>query len=191
MPTPGTMTMYLALATIAVLLLLWAACLVLLLLITWGIIFYKVPFVPTPGAVVSEALKLLPLSAGGTLYDIWSGNGRVVFAFANAYPSARVIGVEASPFPFLLTLLRRWGGAARNASFLFKDFSNVSLAGASHVYTYLLPSVMARLLPRFEKELAPGTRVLSCDFPFKSRTPLQTAKVNVGKFTYTLYVYEF
>ena len=51
------------------------------------------PFVPTPWLILDEMLKLADIRAGDTVYDLGSGDGRLVIAAAERY-GARGVGVE-------------------------------------------------------------------------------------------------
>ncbi len=174
-----------------ILILMWLVCFFYLLFMTYGIIAIEVPFVPVPRRVVEAIKKAMPLKEGDVLYDLGSGDGRVIAALAQSYPGAHTIGVERGPLPYLLTRLRFFFHPLPNAKTLFRNFSSVSLNDATHVYLYLFPKVVQNLLPKFERELKPGTRVVSCDFPFKTKEPVEQIVIGTGRNAHTLYVYEF
>jgi hypothetical protein len=52
---------------------------------------------------------------------------------------------------------------------------------------------MKNLEPKFENELAPGTRLVSCSFALKGKKPDQTIEISTGKILApsVLYVYNF
>ena len=157
-----------------------------------GAVIAPVPFVPVPRSVVAAIMNLLPLEHGGTLYDLGSGDGRVVFAAAHQYPQATAIGVEKAPLPFLLAWWHAHIHAHTNARTLRQDLFKTSLSNASVVFMYLMPNVLERLYPKLVKELAKGTPVISCDFTFKDREVSHIIPVlNGKKRSHTLYVYEF
>jgi hypothetical protein len=159
----------------------------LMALLIFGAVTTRVPFVPMPWPVVNALKKEVLLGAGDVLYDLGSGDGRVVFAMAAAYPNARTIGIEKAPLPFILSQVRGRFARKPNAAIRRENFMQTPLAGATQVFTYLFPETMQELLPKFERELPKGARVISCDFPFKEREANRT--LPVGK--YTLYFYEF
>ena len=173
------------------LVLMWLTIIAILAMVMYGALAIRVPFVPVAEYVVEALKKEEPLGPGDLFYDLGSGDGRAVLAMAKEYPDAKAIGVEKGPFPYLLSRLSRFFTKRENASFLFKDFSKVSLGGATHVYMYLYPEVVQRLLPKLQAELRPGAKVILCDFPFQARTADRTVPVFKGKKKYTLYFYEF
>jgi len=185
------MTLFLILVLYAALVLIWIVCFSFLILMTYGLVTTRAPYVPIPQYVVDEVKKVMPLKAGDTFYDLGSGDGRVIATLAMAYPQAIAIGVEKSPLPYLLTQIRFLRMRVKNAKTLFKSFFHVPLNDATHIFVYLFPEVMEKLLPKFEAELKGGTRVISCDFPFKTRKPQETIPVGTGSRKHTLYVYEF
>jgi hypothetical protein len=150
-----------------------------------------VPFVAAPGKVTDKLAELCPLDAHSQFYDLGCGDGRFVAAMARRFPTATCIGVEKAPLPVILLWLRMRLSPLRNMRFLYQDFADVDLTEATHIYLYLFPKIMDNLLPKFEKELKPGTRVVSCDFIFTNRTPNQVVPLGAGKHPHRLYVYEF
>ncbi|MDE2078766.1 MAG: hypothetical protein KGI73_00060 [Patescibacteria group bacterium] len=156
-------------------------------LFLYGAFTTRVPFVPMPRYVVDALVREAPLHSGDTLYDLGSGDGRVVFSMAAAYKNARAVGIEKAPLPYFISRVRSWILKLPNAEIRRENFINTSLTKATHVFTYLFPEIMRELLPKFERELSPGTRVISCDFPLEGREPERTIIVK----RYTLYVYAF
>src|SRR5215216_1723730 len=69
-----------------------------------------VVYVPTPQAVVDAMLQLGDVKATDVVYDLGSGDGRVVIAAAKKY-GARGVGIEIDP-----ELIRRSNRSARNAN---------------------------------------------------------------------------
>ena len=74
-----------------------------------------------------------------------------------------------------------------------QDFFTANLSEATHLFTYLYPHVMDDLLPKLDKELKPGTRLVSISYKFTTRQPNVTIdlKRNPYKLARTLYIYEF
>jgi len=185
------MFLYLLLFVLALLVVVWLIVLGAMILAVYGSIAIRVPFVPVAQYVVEALKKEEPLKAGDVFYDLGSGDGRAVLAMARAFPEAHTVGVEKGPLPYLISRLKLRFAKTKNAAFFYKDFSKISLADATHVYMYLYPDVVQKLLPKLESELKPGATVIVCDFPFKTRTPKRTVPVVRGKRTYTLYFYGF
>ncbi|TAJ12915.1 SAM-dependent methyltransferase [Patescibacteria group bacterium] len=169
----------------------WLFSVLFILFMTYGILAVKVPYVPVSQKIVDATRTTIPLKSGDVLYDLGSGDGRVIAALAEDCPTARAIGVEKAPLPYFLSLFRFWKKPLSNTKVLFKDFSKVSLADATHVYMYLFPEVVESLLPKLNKDLRPGTIVVSCDFPFKSKEFERTVEIGKGYNKHTLYLYTF
>lgn len=152
----------------------------------------RAPFIPISEDVLDDIVKALELAPGSVMYDLGSGDGRVVFAAARK-PEVRAIGVERSILPYAISQIEKRRKGLSQASFIRADFFKVPVADASHVFLYLFPGLMNALLPKFERELKPGTRVVSCDFKFKDKAPsliidLHRKRFDLGR---KIYVYEF
>src|ERR1043165_6971075 len=53
----------------------------------------EVPFVPTPPEVVNRMLDLADIKPGDVVYDVGSGDGRILIAAAKKY-GVRAVGIE-------------------------------------------------------------------------------------------------
>lgn len=153
----------------------------------------RAPFIPISMDVLPAIVDALKLYEGSVLYDLGSGDGRVVIAAALSNPTVKAIGVERSYLPFVVSSIDVYRKAIQNASFIRANFFDVDLKDASHVFLYLLPGLMNSLLPKLQKELKPGTRVVTCDFKFKDKQPVQI--IDLHRKSYDLgrkiYIYEF
>jgi len=122
------------------------------------------PFVPTPPEVVARMLELAAVGPRDVVYDVGCGDGRMVIAAAKTY-GARGVGIEIDP-----ALLEECRAGARREGveslirFVEKDALKVSLTGATVLALYLLPESLETLSPVFERDLAPGVRIVSHDY---------------------------
>lgn len=149
----------------------------------------KVPLVPARKSALKIINQTLNMKDGDVLYDLGSGDGRVLASALEEYPNIKAIGLEIGPWPRLVSKLklRKYGSRVK---ILNQDFFQAKLPGATHVFLYLYPTILQRLEPVFDKELASGTRVVSCDFKFPDRIPNQTVTIPQNKtLSKTLYVY--
>ncbi len=186
----ATTIFFLALLIVSVIFLITTISIAVMMLA--ALFITEVPFLPVPKAVVDASLSLFKFSdARPIFYDLGSGDGRVVLAFAEEHASAVAIGYEIGPFPYLISKLKRWRLRTRNAHFLFRNFFNDDLSDATHIFIYLFPNTVEKLHEKFLKELKPGTQVISCDFPFKTKEPILKHKLGNGLSKHTLYIYEF
>lgn len=156
----------------------------------------KVPFVPVPGIVLPDIHKALGITPGSVVYDLGCGEGRVLFYSARLIPKANYIGIENSPFPLLLARLRAWWfrrTTGTSIDIINQDFFEHDLSNATHIFTYLYPNVMDDLLPKFDRELKPGTKLVSVSFKFTQKQPKFSIDLERSKYKLArqLYVYEF
>ncbi len=126
---------------------------------------------PTPASVVRRMLDLAEVVPSDTLFDLGAGTGAIVFAAARRR-GARVVGVEVEPIRMAVLRVRRWWGGPRDRVTLqWGNLFGTDFTGASVVAVFLWPGAMARLRPRFERQLAPGARVVSHWHPVPGWTP--------------------
>jgi len=122
------------------------------------------PYVVTSPDVVEEALRLAGVGKDDLVYDLGSGDGRIVIAAARRY-GARGIGFELEP-----ELIRRaeenarLAGVSHLVEFRRQDVLTVDLSPATVVTVYLSLEANLKLRPRMQTELRPGARVVSYEF---------------------------
>lgn len=142
-----------------------------------------VPYVPTPEPVVAEMLRIANVNENDVIYDLGSGDGRIVITAAQKY-GARGVGVDIDP-----ELVQRANQNARQAGvddrvqFVQQDLFETDISEASVVTLYLLPEVNLRLRPKLLEELRPGTRIVSHAFDMGDWQPEQVVQVN-GRMIY-------
>jgi SAM-dependent methyltransferase len=136
-----------------------------------------VPYVPTPPEVVDAMLRVAGVSKSDLVYDLGSGDGRIVIAAAKRY-GARGVGIDIDP--------ERIRSARANAAreqvtdrvrFLQQDLFETDIRPATVVTLYLLPSINERLRPTLLRTLRPGTRVVSHAFDMGDWKPDQQLDV--------------
>ena len=123
-----------------------------------------VPFVATPRPVVEQMLKMAKVSADDLVYDLGSGDGRIVITAAQKY-RARGVGVDIDPQRIREAEQNaRQAGVTDRVRFIQGDLFETNLHPATVVTLYLLPSVNVRLRPKLLAQLRPGTPVVSHEF---------------------------
>jgi ribosomal protein L11 methylase PrmA len=130
-------------------------------------------------------LRLAGVGKGDVVYDLGSGDGRIVIAAALRY-GARGVGIDIDPAR--IAEGERNARAARVADrvrFVRADLFEADIAAATVVTLYLLPRVNQRLRPKLLAELKPGTRVVSYGFDMGDWPPERT--VDVGSSTVYLW----
>jgi predicted RNA methylase len=147
------------------------------------------PSIPTPEPVVQRMLDLARVKPVDVVYDLGSGDGRVVIMAVQKY-GARAVGVEMMPDLCRSAQSRiRSLGLAERASIVEGSVFHVDVSPATVVTMYFMTDSNERLRPNLEKFLKPGTRVVSNQFPIKGWKPQTVEHVKAGM-DYTLYVYE-
>jgi len=135
-----------------------------------------VPFVPSPQVVVDKMVELAGVKKGDVVYDLGSGDGRIVIAAAKR--GARAIGFEIDPE--LVGESRaniKKAGVHDLAESRNQDILTVDLSPASVVTMYLLPDVNLKLKPNLLNQLKPGSRVVSHSFDMGDWKPDRIERV--------------
>jgi len=121
---------------------------------------HEAPFAPSPRATADEMLRLAGVGPGDIVYDLGSGDGRVVIAAAKKF-GARAVGVEISaPLVARSRLAAERAGVADRVRFLEQDLFATELGEATVIALYLSPNLNLRLRPALLR-LKPGTRIVS------------------------------
>ena len=135
-----------------------------------------VPFVPTPQEVVDKMVELAGVKKGDVVYDLGSGDGRIVITAAKK--GAKAVGFEIDGD--LVNQSRdniRNAGVQELAEIRQQDILTVDLSAASVVTMYLLPDVNLQLKPKILSQLKPGSRVVSHAFDMGDWKPDRTERV--------------
>jgi tRNA G37 N-methylase Trm5 len=139
-----------------------------------------VPFVPTPEPVVEQMLELAAVGPRDVVYDLGSGDGRIVVAAAKR--GARAVGIDLDPDRVREARANaRRAGVEGRVEFRQGDLFEVDLRPATVVTMYLLPDVNLELRPKLMRELKSGTRVVSHSFDMGDWKPTRTVEVDGRK----------
>jgi len=121
-------------------------------------------FEPTPQRSVDAMLAAADVGRGDVVYDLGSGDGRIVVTAARRY-GARGVGVDIDPARVEEGRERaRRHGVDHLVRFVQGDLFETDLSEASVVALYLLDELNVRLRPRLLEQLRPGSRVVSYRF---------------------------
>ncbi|GAB4417432.1 MAG: protein-lysine N-methyltransferase [Bryobacter sp.] len=148
------------------------------------------PFVPSPAPVVDRMLELAKLKPGEKIYDLGSGDGRVVISAVQAY-NVKAVGIELSS-----RLVKQSTeeiarlGLQKKATIIHGDVFDADLKDADAVILYLLRDSNNTLRPKLESMLRPGTRVISHDYEIQGWKPLLEEKVEAHRRQHKIYVYQ-
>lgn len=147
------------------------------------------PFVPTPELVVVKMLEAAELKPGETLYDLGCGDGRILFVAVQKF-GANAVGVELSSKLVKDTTERALQlGLQRQVKVIEGNLLQVDLQAADVVTLYLMRLSNERLKPNLRKQLKPGARVVSHDYPIPGWKPQRVESVSVLQRMHTIYVY--
>ena len=120
-----------------------------------------VPFEPSPQAVVQSMLALAEVAGNDVLYDLGSGDGRIVISAAKA-TGARGVGIDLDPRRIdEANANARAAGVEGKVQFRVGDLYSIDFSEASVVTLFLWPQVNRKLRPILWRQLKPGTRVVS------------------------------
>ena len=122
------------------------------------------PYVVSPQEIVDRMLELADLRPGEKLYDLGSGDGRILITAVTRF-KAKAVGIEISDDLVNSTNARiRRLGLDADAQVIHGDFLNADLSSADVVTLYLATDANEMLRPNLEKYLRKGARVVSHDY---------------------------
>jgi hypothetical protein len=125
------------------------------------------PYVPTPWVIVDEILKLGGVGPNDYVVDLGSGDGRLVLTAVTRFKARGGFGVDIeAPLVADANERARKEGVADRVKFHVRDLFETQVGEASVVTLYLLPTSVPKLELKLLAELAPGSRVVSHDYPF-------------------------
>jgi len=137
------------------------------------------PYVPTPWVIVDEMMKLADIRGDDVVYDLGSGDGRLVITAAKRF-GARGVGVELdTELVEMARIGAKHEGVADRVKFVQGDLFEADIRDASVVMLYLLPRFVMRLVPRLRAELRPGTRIVSHDYALAPWPPDKELSMDV------------
>ncbi len=147
-------------------------------------------YVPTPNDVVEKMLEMAELKKSDLLYDPGCGDGRIAVLAAKKY-GCKAVGFEIDP--------KRIEDAQRNIAkrkveqlvkIEQKDIFKLDLSPATVLGIYLLPEMLVRMKPQFER-LKPGTRIVAHDYYIEGIKADKTVTMtsNEDNVKHTIYLY--
>lgn len=137
-----------------------------------------VHYVPTPPEVVEEMLKMADVHKGDVLYDLGSGDGRIVIAAAKKF-GVRGVGIDIDPERIREAEDNaKAAGVTNLVKFRQEDLFDADIREATVVTLYLLERLNEQLRPKLLRDLKPGTRIVSHAFRMGDWEPEKSAEVN-------------
>jgi cyclopropane fatty-acyl-phospholipid synthase-like methyltransferase len=139
-----------------------------------------IPFVPSPPHVVQRMLEVAEIKKGDVLYDMGSGDGRIVIEAAKQF-GVRGVGIDLNPD---LVAKARENAAKEGVSHLVEfraqDGLTVDISEATVVTLYMFKWFNNALRPKLQK-LKPGSRVVAHDFDIDDWKPTRIESVTAPK----------
>ena len=143
-----------------------------------------VVYVPTPQEVVDEMLALAKVTKDDVIYDLGSGDGRIVITAAQKF-GVRGVGIDINPQRIQeANENAQKAGVTDRVEFRQQDLFESDISEATVVTLYLLPQLNVKLRPRLFEQLKPGTRIISHDFEMGDWKPERVVKTQEGSTIY-------
>jgi predicted RNA methylase len=156
----------------------------------FGVAENLAPYIPTPQTIVEKMLEAGRVKTGDMVYDLGSGDGRVVITAAQKF-GARAVGIELrADLCRIATDRIKAMGLDDRVRMVQGNAMRVDLSAADVVTMFLLTSSNELMRPKLEKDLKPGARVVSNQFPIKHWKPIEMVRAKDGTMEHTIYVYE-
>jgi protein-L-isoaspartate O-methyltransferase len=148
------------------------------------------PYYPTPETVVIKMLQMGGLKAGEKMFDLGSGDGRIVIMAAQKF-HADATGVEMDKDLYKQSTEKiRKLGLEKSVRIINGDLFKQDYSSADLLTVYLLPVSNSKVAPMLEKQLKKGTRVVSHDFEFPwAPEKVETIEDDGEGRSHTLYLY--
>lgn len=137
----------------------------------------EIPFVPTPVEVADRMLGLAGVTKDDVVYDLGSGDGRIVIRAAKKF-GARGVGFEIDSE--LVKLARKKAaeeGVSHLVEFREQDALTADVTPATVVTLYMLPWFNEKIRPILQRQLRPGARVISHDFHIEGWPPTHVVEL--------------
>ena len=150
------------------------------------------PYYPTPESIVQKMLEFGGLQKGEKMFDLGSGDGRIVIMAAQKF------GADAAGVEFDNDLWKQSSdkikslGLEKRARIIQGDIVKQDYSTADLITVYLLPESNKKIRPILEKQLKPGARIVAHDFEIAGWTPEKTQNIDddgEGR-SHTLYLYK-
>jgi len=135
-------------------------------------------------------LDLAGVKKGDVVYDLGCGDGRIVVTAAKKY-GVKAIGFEIDPERIKESHENiQKAGVEKLVEIRQQDILTVDLSGATVLTMYLLPDVNLRLRPAIQKQMKPGSRIVSHDFDMGDWKPERTERIKDSSgWDHTIYLW--
>jgi ubiquinone/menaquinone biosynthesis C-methylase UbiE len=147
-------------------------------------------FIPTPDEAIEAMLNLANVTASDVIYDLGSGDGRILITAAQKY-GARGVGIDIDPVRIQQARSKSEKAKVDNqVTFHQADLFESDFSDATIVILYLLPHLNLKLRPILLRQLKPGTQILSIDFDMGDWQPDRVIKLDQIEEESTIYYWQ-
>jgi phospholipid N-methyltransferase len=131
---------------------------------------------PTSKILVRKMLEIAEVNSEDILYDLGSGDGRIIIEAARKY-HANAIGIEADPLRYIWSkLMILLYGVNQKVKVIWGNFFNKDITNATVVTLFLSSKANQQLKTKLQNELKPGTRIVSYYWTFHEWEPVKEDK---------------
>lgn len=114
--------------------------------------------------------RLAKVSKKDVIYDLGCGDGTALIVASKEF-GVKGVGIEIDPLRFAIAKLKiKFNGLSGNVKIVRNNFFKEDFSDATVVFVYLVPKALQRLMPKFKKDLRPGTKIVS--YVYKMDLPL-------------------
>lgn len=131
-----------------------------------GLLFSAIkgaPYVPTSQKKLAEILSVVKPRKNAVFFELGSGDGRMVRLAVENY-QVKGVGIEVNPLLIWLSRYLAKRSKLQTLVFLKKNIFATDLSSAEYVYLFLMPELIVKLLPKFQRELKKGVIIISHGF---------------------------
>jgi len=130
---------------------------------------YGAPWFPSADAVVKKMVHMAKIAKGDVVYDLGSGDARILIEASRRRSGIRLTGVEINPISIIGSkLLLKILGLGDKIKIRRQNFFKANLRDADVIFVFLLQKTNDRLEKKLKKELKKGTRIVSHLWKFKN-----------------------
>jgi ribosomal protein L11 methylase PrmA len=141
---------------------------------------YLINYIPTIPELINGFFELAPMHSNDVVYDLGCGDGRLLFA-AIEHGAGKAIGIDLdSKLIVTAQAEAKRRGLENRVAFINGDIMNVNLSPATVILCYLLTGTLWDLIPKFESELKPNTKIVTETFSILRWKPTQTYVARFG-----------
>jgi len=134
-------------------------------LISFAYAFFRsIGWIPMWSKDIANVMKLADIKPGENFCDLGCGDGKV--ALAAAKHGAKAVGYELALLMYIIAKVRSWFSAG-DVQIKFRDFWLVDLSDMDIVFFFLIPRIFPKMKEKLERELKPGSRVITYIWPMK------------------------